>query len=145
VIQTKPVECLVIAETVRVGTGPSFSGRATCQDLTACDSADDSSMPRADRQHHLDQMDGRRNCSWFVSAPLSRNGLVYLFPFGWATLLSLTKSFVLSAHSVEERMQNIRTDSSRVSVMSDDFAHSRSALDCMFVPIPTGTGPGSLP
>jgi len=58
---------------------------------------------------------------------------------------SRTKSFVFSAHSVEERMQNIRTDSSRVSVMSDDFAQSHSDLDCMFVSIPVGTGPESPP
>jgi len=34
-------------------------------------------------------------------------------------------------------MQNIRTDSSRVSVMSDDFAPSHCDLDCMFVSIPS--------
>jgi hypothetical protein len=43
-----------------------------------------------------------------------------LFRFGWAIVPNLTKSFVLSAHSVEKRMQNIRTGSFRVFVMSDD-------------------------
>jgi hypothetical protein len=65
--------------------------------------------------------------------------------FGWAIVLSLTKSFVLSAHSVVKRMQNISTDSSRVSVMSDGFAQSHSDPNCMFVSIPLGTGPGKLP
>jgi hypothetical protein len=64
--------------------------------------------------------------------------------FGWATVLSLTKSFVLSAQSVVKRMQIIRTDSFGVSVMFDDFAQSHSDHDCMFVSIPIGTGPGSL-
>ena len=58
---------------------------------------------------------------------------------------NLTKSFVLSAHSVEKRMQNIRTDSFRVFVMSDDFAQSHSDIYCMFVSVPLGTGPKSLP
>jgi len=56
-----------------------------------------------------------------------------------------TKTFVLSAQSVVKRMQNIRTDSSRVAVMSDDFAQSNSDLACMFVSIPVRTGPESLP
>lgn len=29
--------------------------------------------------------------------------------------------------------------------MSDDFVESHSDLDCMFVSVPLGTGPGSLP
>ncbi len=68
----------------------------------------------------------------------------YLFRFGWAAVSNLTKSFVLSAHSVENRVQNIRTESFRVFVMSDDFAQRHSALDCKFVSVLLGAGPGGL-
>jgi hypothetical protein len=46
---------------------------------------------------------------------------------------------------MEKYVQNIRTDSFRVFVLSDDFAQSHSDLDCKFVSFPLGTGPGSLP
>jgi len=70
--------------------------------------------------------------------------LPYQFRFGLATVSNLTKSFVPSAHFVEKRVQNIRSDSFRVYVMSDDFAQSHSDLDCMFVSVPLGSRPGSL-
>jgi len=68
-----------------------------------------------------------------------------LFRYGLAAVSNLPKSFVLSAHFVEKRVQNIRTDSSRVFVMSDDFTHSHSDLHFKFVSVPFGIGPGSLP
>jgi len=68
-----------------------------------------------------------------------------LFLSGWAVVLSLTKSFALSAQSAVKRMQIIGIDSSRVSVMPDDFAQSHSDLICMFVSISFDTGPGKLP
>jgi hypothetical protein len=42
-------------------------------------------------------------------------------------------------------MQDIRSDSLRIYLVSDDFAQSHSGLDCMFVSIRLGTGPGDLP
>jgi hypothetical protein len=43
------------------------------------------------------------------------------------------KSFALSSNSVEERMQNIRTDAWGVWGMSDDLAQICFDLDCKFV------------
>jgi hypothetical protein len=69
-----------------------------------------------------------------------------LFVSFWFGIVSnLIKSFVLNARSMEKRVQNIRTDSLRVFVMSDDFAQCHSDLDCKFVSVPPGTSPKSLP
>jgi len=75
---------------------------------------------------------------------LFRNGFLSCFVLVLATLCNLAKSFVLSVQFVEKRLQNIRTDSLRVFVMSDDLAQSHPGLDCVFVPVPLGSGPKSL-
>jgi len=76
---------------------------------------------------------------------ISRNGLLVCFVLIEPPFQTPTKSFALSTHSVEKHMQIIKTDSSGVFVMSDDFAQNHSDLDCVFVSVRVGTGPRSLP
>ena len=51
----------------------------------------------------------------------------------------------LCAHPLENSVQNIRTDSFTVFVMSNDFAQSHSAPHCKLVSVPAGIGPKSPP
>jgi len=83
--------------------------------------------------------------TWVHIGTIFRNGLLICFVLVGPSFSNLTKSFVLSAHFVEERMQNIRTDSFRVFVMSDDFARNHSDLNRMFLPVTYRGGPKSLP
>lgn len=64
----------------------------------------------------------------------------YLFRSGRAAVSDLTKSFVLSAHSVEEGVQNTGVDSLRISVTAGDFAQN-SDLNRVFLPISHRGGP----
>jgi len=80
--------------------------------------------------------------SWVHIGPNFPQRVPDQFRFGRATISSLTKSFVLSTHQVEKRVQHIRTDSLRV-VTSD--ARDHSDLNSIFLLITCRGAPNSSP